>query len=112
MSATHLENSTRHGAVVRTEVNRAVVAGVGRKVTVVRVGEPVPKGVPAWLKGMAVRATARGRSAVGIITGLKSRATVVVRAGAGTVEVSARRLRSVSYAKSVLLMPATRAPTR
>ena len=82
-STTVQVQASRHGAALRTEVNRAVVTGVGRKVTVVRVGEPVPTGVPVWSKGMAVRATVRGRSVVGIITGLKSRGTVVMRAVRG-----------------------------
>lgn len=96
---------TRHGAVLRTQVNRAVLTGVSKKPVVVPAGEPVPVGGTAWVKGMAVRARLRQRTVLGVITSLKSRGTVVIWAGERTVEVSTRRLKPVSYARPVLLTP-------
>lgn len=98
---------TGHGAVLRREVNRAIVTfGKNRKAAVIRAGEPIPVGGEVWTKGMAAEAMIRGRRILGIITGLKSRGTAVAQCEEGTVEVSPSKLRRISYAKAVLFLPA------
>ena len=97
---------TKAGAVLRTEVNRAIVLDAQGRVGTVRSGEPLPAGlVAAFTKGMAVRAKVAGRTVVGVVTGLKSRGSVVVSDGRRTVEATPRRLERLAPARPVLLLP-------
>lgn len=98
---------TSHGAVLRREVSRAILIGVGCKPVVVPLGEPTPSGMTVWAKEMAASVDLGGRRILGLFTGRKSRGTTLVRATAQTTEVSPRRLRRVSCARSVLLLPAS-----
>ena len=71
-----------------------------------RAGESLPAGViAAFTKGMAVRAGVAGRTAVGIVTGLKSRGSVVVSDGRRSVEASPRGVERVALTRSVLFLP-------
>ena len=94
---------TKAGAVLRTEVNRAI-AVTGRVVRAVAVGDAVPCGADSAIeKGQVAEARVGGRRVRGIVTTLWSSGDVGIGTEAGVVRRSARQVRVLARARGCLM---------